>query len=247
MKLLLRRGLAMKIKAIVFDMDDTLYDEKDYVQSGLTVLDNWVKFKFKVNGFYETAMTLFEAGERESLFNKTFELLKIRADKKTMNEMLNRYRAHIPQIKLFDDVNWVLSNLTKEIKVGLLSDGHIEQQANKVRALRIRGRFHSIILSDRFGRQNWKPSSVPYEHMCMALEVSHYDCLYIGSNVSKDFITAKRLGWKTVHIDRGNNNFPHTIEDKEYAAHYKINNLQKLSHISEFKHLFIKKAELVYS
>jgi putative hydrolase of the HAD superfamily len=58
----------MSIKGIVFDMDDTLYNEKDYVSSGLIELDKHIKQRFTVDGFYEAAINLYEKGERKLIF-----------------------------------------------------------------------------------------------------------------------------------------------------------------------------------
>lgn len=246
-KVVLWRWLNMEIKAVVFDLDDTLYNQKDYIYSGLTVLDNWVKSKFKVNGFYDQAKRLFETGEKDFIFNKTLELMNIPFDEKLIQGMKKQYESHIPQISLLDDAKWILSNLANDIKIGIISDGDIEIQANKVRVLRLNERFHSVILSDRFGRNHWKPSPIPYKHVCMAMNVSHQECVYIGSDILKDFITAKRLGWKTVHINRRNPVYSSITVSEEYMAHYQIDNLKKLSTISEFQHLFIRKAEVIHS
>lgn len=56
----------MAINAMVFDMDDTLYEEKDYVKSGFKAIDDWMKRDFQVSGFYETALEVFHSGEKNS-------------------------------------------------------------------------------------------------------------------------------------------------------------------------------------
>lgn len=237
----------MTIKAIIFDMDDTLYYEKDYVYSGMLAVDMWIKLRFQVNGFYQIAIELFESGEKGFIFNKTMELLNISYDESLIRQMIKTYRTHQPNIQLLDDAKWVLNHLSNDVKLGLISDGYLNVQANKVQALRLKGRFHSIILSDRFGKENWKPSRVPYDHAIMDLKVAHNECIYIGDNVTKDFITARKLGWKTIHIERGNGVYFNLVAEQEYLAHYKIDNLKKLSLIPEIKHLFIEHYTTLYS
>ncbi|MDQ0859284.1 HAD family hydrolase [Bacillus sp. V2I10] len=229
----------MPIKAVVFDMDDTLYYESDYVRSGMHELEKWVMKNYSVNGFYGIAMNFFETGENKYIFNKTLDLLKIPYDEKIIQKMINVYRSHKPSILLLDDAKWVLNHIEKKVKVGLISDGFLEAQINKVQSLGLTQKFHSIILTDQFGRNHWKPSQRPYEQICINLQVSHDECMYIGDNVKKDFVTANKLGWKTVHVERENGVYSNITEKQEYMAHYKINNLKKISVIPEFQHLFI--------
>lgn len=236
----------MTIKAIVFDMDDTLYAEKDYVRSGMIHLDNFIKMKFNIKGFYETSMALFEVGERKFIFNKSLQLLNIPYDIELIHEMVKNYRSHKPNIKLFNDAKWVLENLSNDVKIGLISDGYFEAQAKKVHALRLKERFDSVILSDRFGKVNWKPSRIPYEQATIELELVHKECVYIGDNVTKDFITAKKLGWKTVHLVKKCGIYSNIEVNEEYLAHYKIDDLKKLSSIPELKHLFIEQNTPLY-
>jgi putative hydrolase of the HAD superfamily len=230
----------MSIKAIVFDMDDTLYYESDYVRSGMKELGKWIMENYNVDGFYETAIGFFETGERKYIFNKTLDILKIPYNEKLIQSMIILYRSHKPYIKLLNDSKWVLERLNKNIKIGLISDGYFDAQTNKVHSLGIEDKFHSIILTDQFGRNHWKPSQKPYEQTILNLKVTHDECMYIGDNVKKDFIAANKLGWKTVHIDRECGVYSNIIVKQEYMAHYKISNLKKLSVIPEFQHLFNK-------
>ncbi|MGN7941322.1 MULTISPECIES: HAD family hydrolase [Bacillaceae] len=236
----------MSTKAMIFDLDDTLFAEKDYIFSGFLAVDKAVQKKLSVSGFYKIAIELFEEGERKYIFNRALDRLNVNYNNKLIHSLLKTYRTHLPDIQLLNDAKWVIENLHDSVKLGIISDGYIDAQYNKVKALNLKNMFHSIILSDRFGRENWKPSKVPYLHVCMALQVEHKDCIYIGDNLSKDFITAKSLGWKTVYIERRHGMYPNIIVDEEYQAHYKISDLKELSLINEFENLF-KKQYVPYS
>ena len=39
----------MKIKVIVFDLDDTLYDEIEYVKSGFIQVANYFSYEFEID------------------------------------------------------------------------------------------------------------------------------------------------------------------------------------------------------
>ena len=109
----------MVIKAIVFDMDDTLYKEKDYVVSGFKAVDDWIKENYEKTDFYNIAIRLFNLGERKFLFNKTLEKLDIDYDEKLISKLIEQYRCHKPDIQLLDEADWVLNNLINTVKIGL--------------------------------------------------------------------------------------------------------------------------------
>ena len=154
-------------------MDDTLYREKDYVLSGFKSVDKWVRENYKTSGFFELGTKLFLSGERQLLFNKTLKKLNLIYDEQTITTMLEIYRSHKPEIQLLEDADWMISNLLDTVKIGLISDGYLVSQRKKVDALKLKDRFHSIILSDQFGREHWKPSSLPYEKVCKELKCNH--------------------------------------------------------------------------
>ncbi|OOR22363.1 HAD family hydrolase [Bacillus cereus] len=229
----------MVIKAIVFDMDDTLYKEKDYVVSGFKAVDDWIKENYGEIGFYNIAIRLFNSGERKFVFNKTLEKLDIDYDEKLISNLIEQYRFHKPDIQLLEEADWVLNNLVNTVKIGLISDGYLVAQERKINALNLKERVHSIILTDKLGKECWKPSKIPYEKISKELQVPHQQCVYIGDNLSKDFITAKKLKWLTIHINREDGIYHNLIVEQAYKAHYTIDNLRRLSDISVLKHMFL--------
>ncbi|HIE6633433.1 TPA: HAD family hydrolase, partial [Bacillus luti] len=56
---------------------------------------------------------------------------------------------------------------------------------------------------------------------------------------SKDFITAKKLNWITVHINREDGIYRNLIVEQDYKAHYTIDNLRRLPDIPVLKHMFL--------
>ena len=109
----------MQINAIVFDMDDTLYKESDYVISGYKAVDHWVAKNYKKTGFYDIAIQIFHSGEKKLVFNKALEKLNIKYDEKTIRNMIEEYRSHEPEIHLLEEAEWVLNHLIDTVKIGL--------------------------------------------------------------------------------------------------------------------------------
>ncbi|WHY71040.1 HAD family hydrolase [Fictibacillus enclensis] len=231
----------MKINTLVFDLDDTLFNEQDYVLSGFKAVGQWVENALKTDQFYNNAVKLFNNGVTEQLFNRTLETLDISYNQDMIIDMVNVYRSHRPNIQLFEDARWLFNEINENVKVGLITDGYLVAQQMKVEALNIKHKFNAIIFSDTLGREYWKPSPIPYERLIYQLNSDHKQCVYIGDNVTKDFITAKWLGWKTVQISRGDGIYSNTvIKQSQYQADYKIEEFKELLNIKELRHLFKK-------
>lgn len=212
------------IKVIVFDMDDTLYPEEQYVKSGFKAVDIFLGNK-GVRGFYAVAIELFDSGRRGKIFNDTLDILEIKYREKDILNLIEIYRNHSPQINLFSDAKLLIEELYEKYPLGLITDGYLEAQKNKVMALNLEKYFEKIVLTDELGRDNWKPSILPYEIIKRHFNVEHNELVYIGDNAAKDFITANRLGWTTIHVLRDLGEYKHQLVEPAYRAQFEIQSL----------------------
>lgn len=230
----------MKAQALIFDMDDTLYEEKDFVLSGFRAVDDHIRKQHQVSGFLDEAIYLFESGARSHIFNAALERLAFSFDDALVRELVEVYRRHDPEIRLAEDAEWVLRRMDRGVKTGLISDGYLEAQRQKVKALALEERLHTIILTDELGRDCWKPSRVPFVKMAAELGVPHDRCVYIGDNPHKDFKAPNELGWTTVRIVRKAGQYRGAPADGSHSPQYEIESLRQLREIPVLKHFFIE-------
>lgn len=230
----------MDIQAVIFDLDDTLISEKEYALSGFRAVGEYLRGLCGEERFFETAALLYQGQDKSRLFNRTLERLGLPYDDRLIADCVACYREHRPTLTLLPDAEWALAQLEGRVKLGLITDGYVETQERKVQALRLRERMQAVILTDLFGRNHWKPSPVPYEAASDLLQVPHRRCLYIGDNPAKDFVTANRLGWTTVHIDRGDGLYSAAGAGLApgHQAHYRIARMQELRDIPVVRPLF---------
>jgi putative hydrolase of the HAD superfamily len=216
------------ISALVFDLDDTLFPERDYVLSGFQAVDAWLRNEKAIAGFEEQAKAEFFAGSRGDIFNRALRSLGVRDEPELVRQMVEVYRAHHPQIRLFPDARWALDHFAQSKKLGLLTDGYLSVQQRKVAALGIAGRFQAIVYSDRFGREGWKPSPLPYAPIAGNLGCEPSECAYVADNPAKDFIAARRLNWFTVRVRRPNTEHFAVRSDQDDEADVEIETLLQL-------------------
>jgi putative hydrolase of the HAD superfamily len=187
---------------VVFDLDDTLYPESQFVRSGFKAVDAWLAKDRAITGFYDAAWELFQNGTRKVIFDEALRKLKVKDPKIKIPDLVKRYRAHKPTLALYPDAREALRQLRSKVKLGLLTDGFYETQKNKVEALEMEALFDATIYTDELGRENWKPSPLPFRRLMERIPSASRRYVYVGDNPEKDFIAPKALGWRTFQVVR---------------------------------------------
>ena len=177
------------VDGVVFDLDDTLYSEKEYVRSGYAAV---ARSFSQISNMEARLWSAFELGlpaidvvlEEECLLDRKAEALAI-------------YRDHIPEIHLYPGVEALLQRLKATKKMGLITDGRPRGQRAKIAALHIERYFDCILVTDELGGVDFrKPNPRAFCMMKDALELPFEKMIYIGDNLKKDFIAPEQLGMK---------------------------------------------------
>lgn len=211
---------------LVFDLDDTLYPEQQFVRSGFHAAGEWLRQTHGTDGLEQFATRLFDAGQRDRIFDLALERLGLPSD--LVPALVVAYRTHLPDIRLFDDARDALAEFGSAFTLGLLTDGYLITQQQKVAALSLSKLIQVIIFSDEFGRQHWKPSPTPYRRAMELAGCNGAMCMYIADNPAKDFIGARRLGWQTVRIRRPDGLYASLDAAPGFHADREIDSLAKL-------------------
>lgn len=217
-------------KIVVFDLDDTLISEKDYINSGFNIISKKIARDYNLNDkkIKKKMNDLFSLSNL-NLFNRTLDYFDIKYDLDYIKELVFIYRNHIPTIKLYDDAYEILEFLSKNgYRLGMITDGYKETQKNKIKVLDIQKYFEHIVITDELGRMFWKPSEIPYKIIKERFGCEYADMVYIGDNVEKDFITANKLGIKTIQILRENRIYKNIEKPREFLPQKYIKNLKEL-------------------
>ncbi len=183
-----------ELKAVVFDMDDTLYGEKEYVRSGYrqiaAILPQVQNAEKKLWKFFE---------EKKPAIDELLNTEGIDSEE-TKLECIKTYRFQKPEIHLYDGVKEMIQELKRKgIKIGLITDGRPEGQRAKIEALGLEELVDEIIVTDEFGGAEFrKPNPLAFETMKERLDVEYSEMCYVGDNINKDFIAPQKLGMHTI-------------------------------------------------
>lgn len=174
---------------IVFDLDDTLYDEVDFVKSGFQEIANYLKDE----KYYNFMCEVFESEGSGKVFNKLIEKFSLDVN---INKLIEIYRFHTPNIVLPNE-SLELLKFAKEFKTALISDGHYIMQKNKHDALKLDEFIKYPIFTDFYHTK--KPELKPYK-MVMQNYQDQERFVYISDNPKKDFKAVAELGWTGIRF-----------------------------------------------
>lgn len=177
------------IKGVIFDLDDTLYSEKEYVKSGYKKIGEFIGREDaakKMWGYFENGKPAIDA-----YLEEIGEM-----DKK--DECLDIYRNQIPDITLYKGVNNMILELkTKGIKIGVITDGRPKSQRGKLKALGLDKMVDDIIITDELGGiQFRKPNDISFRIMQNRWRIPFEQIVYVGDNSNKDFHAPRQLGMR---------------------------------------------------
>lgn len=188
-------------RAVIFDLDDTLYAESQYVASGLQSVAEWAARRWGLRPD-AVARSLGEIHAQGSgrVFNTWLDQNEIQYDEDVVNQMVTVYRNHAPKITLFPIARRTIEGLRHSYRIGLVSDGYLNAQQQKFDALKIDDLFDSVVFSDALGREHWKPSRLPFDTALKQLGVRGERATYVGDNPTKDFLGARKAGLFSIRL-----------------------------------------------
>lgn len=172
---------------IVFDLDDTLYDEVEFVKSGFKEISKYL--------------------DNDEYYDFMFEAFAKDGSRKVFNDLINKFNLDIPLQKLieiyrFHQPNIILPTESLELlkfsqsyNTALISDGYYLMQENKFKALKLDDYINYPIFTDFYHTK--KPELKPFQ-MVMEKFKGETSFVYISDNPKKDFIAPNNLDWKSI-------------------------------------------------
>lgn len=214
-----------KSKTVVFDLDDTLYKEIDFLKSAYREISDFLCKEYGLKGLYQKM--LHDYGIGKNAFQEVIDSYQLPIKPEVLLEM---YRNHFPDISLDEDTRNILDALKRNgISMGIITDGRQKTQTNKMMALGLDHYIDEkhIVISEVCGHE--KTDGFGFAQ----IENSFPDCdyFYVGDNPQKDFIAANERGWTTICLlDDGRNIHQQTFDLPEsYQPKYKITNIKELT------------------
>jgi len=189
---------------LIFDLDDTLYDERTYVLSGLQAVAKYgyERFGWESGESFEYMKNVLDEYGRGQIFD-SWLASHGRVTRSLVKECVKVYRHHTPELQLESDVEQLLERLSLEHPLYVVTDGHKVVQSKKVEALGVSRFFKKVMITHRYGIKNAKPSTYCFERIKKWEKCDWKDMVYIGDNPAKDFVGLNPLGVTTIRVKTG--------------------------------------------
>ncbi len=206
------------IKNILFDIDGTLIGQK--IRGDITLRTFYLENKEKFDNVSEKEFfnlwlnagkinfQQFLKGEisfEEKITSQILEVFKHSSseiDRHKANMIFNKFLPlYEENLQLYEDVIPCLEDLKKEgYRLGIISNGHSEDQRKKLNKFGIKDYFSTIVISGDIGFA--KPNPKIFLESIKILNVDPQDVIYIGDMIEMDIIAANKVGMKAIWINR---------------------------------------------
>jgi putative hydrolase of the HAD superfamily len=211
---------------IIFDLDDTLYEELSFVRSGFRAVADYLHpFINLSTKQIVDALNAELKVQREEVFDR-FLLKQGIKNQKMIKCCVSVYRGHEPSLNLFPEARACLARL-HDYPLYIVTDGNQLVQRKKFLALGLDLLVRRCFFTYAHGLHRRKPSPYCFEKICQIEQVSPSSVVYIADNPHKDFVGIKPLGFQTIRVLTG----PYRKDQvsESYDAHLTIPNLQALN------------------
>jgi putative hydrolase of the HAD superfamily len=194
----------MEALGFVFDLDDTLYPERDYVRSCF----RWIAPRLGGESVFDDLWRRFEAGERDPIGAVA---AAHGVDERHKARLVAEMREHSPDITLDEGAAALIAGLRGAgRRFSIITNGRSLTQRAKIAALGL-GDAAAIVISEEFGAA--KPDAALFRAVERAHPVRRH--LFVGDNPAVDFEGPNDLGWMTAMLVRDNGVKREAFEPRE--------------------------------
>ncbi|QEA32266.1 HAD family hydrolase [Secundilactobacillus malefermentans] len=196
------------IKAIVFDVDDTLYDQAHpFEQALLSVFEpndlRLPNLREIFNQFHSQAT--IEAINTKKISTEKILTAKLNATLESLAlptfspaelaKFWKSYSSQLHEIHLFPEFVHLFDQLERFFKLGIITNGSVERQLSKITQLKMFNWIdrENVLISEEC--QMAKPDPLIFTTMNRKLEVSPSEIAYVGNRYDLDVRGAKKAGW----------------------------------------------------
>lgn len=195
--------MTTRLQMVVFDLDDTLYPEKDFVRGGLEAAARRLdERQGRPTGALEVFLEILERRGVDHLFDQGLPDMGVPPEPDLIRDLVEAFRNHKPRITPHAGVTDLLQRLVdRGARLGLITDGPLPVQRGKWDALGLTVPFDPVLFTDGLGgRERWKPHPAAFQEVQQQTGLSGKALAMVGDRPDKDFPAPDSLGWRTLRV-----------------------------------------------
>ena len=185
-------------RAVLFDLDDTLYPLRRFVLSGFRAVAAHVERtrgieRHRVFAALTHASTGPSRGRELQALAERFDLPEA-----SVRRWVDVIRDHRPVIRLPRHSALALRRLRVGWRLAIVTNGRPDIQARKVEALGLARAVDAVIFANEYGTGRGKPEAAPFLAALERLDVPADRAVFVGDDETCDLVGASRVGMHTV-------------------------------------------------
>lgn len=191
-------------RALIIDLDDTLYDERSYVLSGFRAVAGEIAQRFPpvaAEGLFAEMLAELDAHGRGRVFDRVLAHAGLGADPELVASLVAAYRGHRPQIALWPGVAHALKDLARDHRLAVITDGLPLMQRRKAEALGVASLVEEVLYC--WEHEAPKPDPACYVEALRRLDASPAETVVIGDNPGHDMAAARAVGCRSIRVLTG--------------------------------------------
>jgi putative hydrolase of the HAD superfamily len=190
-------------RAVLFDLDDTLYAERRFALSGFAAVARATALDAGVDAgrVFRILVAAFRCGERAIAFQRLCATLGW--SEARVPALVDVYRRHQPNLRMPQLTLRTLAALKAGWRLAIVTNGPAAIQTAKVHALGLSGQVDTIVYAARCGVGGEKPAPEPFITAARHLGVLPSRCVFVGDDPLCDVAGARRVGMKTIRVRQG--------------------------------------------
>lgn len=185
------------VTAVGFDLDGTLFDDRQYVRAGLAAAARVLESRTDVDAREDLLEAYFQRGIREGTFDHVLDARDLSPD--LVPELVDAYHDHDDDLVAYPETVPVLETLDDDYRLGLLTGGTNGRE--KLERLGVASYFDAVVVTA--GGDATKRDPEPFRELCDALGVEPSEMAYVGDRPELDFARPNELGMRTIRVRKG--------------------------------------------
>jgi len=192
------------LRAVLIDMDDTLYDERAYVLSGFRAVAEAIAGRHPevdVDGLFADMTAELDARGRGKVFDQALMQAGLTPTPDLIAGLVRVYREHHPRIALWPGVAEALAEIGARCRTAIVTDGLAVMQRRKVEALGLAARVDEVLYC--WEHDAAKPAPTCYFEALRRLGARAEEAVVIGDRPDHDMAAARAVGCRSIRVLTG--------------------------------------------